>query len=55
MRGVRLPAYATWWIRSYILKFLLDNWRMVKVGTTNTRRKLLTISRRKRKAGATGI
>ncbi|QPJ64526.1 MAG: sigma-70 family RNA polymerase sigma factor [Candidatus Nitrohelix vancouverensis] len=41
MRGVRLPAYATWWIRSYILKFLLDNWRMVKVGTTNTRRKLL--------------
>ncbi len=40
-RGVPLPAYATWWIKAYILKFLLDNWRLVKVGTTNTRRKLL--------------
>ncbi|QPJ61401.1 MAG: sigma-70 family RNA polymerase sigma factor [Candidatus Nitronauta litoralis] len=40
-RGVRLPAYASWWIKAYILKFILDNWRLVKVGTTNTRRKLL--------------
>jgi RNA polymerase sigma-32 factor len=40
-RGVRLSSYATWWIRSYILKYMLDNWRLVRVGTTNTRRKLL--------------
>ena len=40
-RGAPLPAYASWWIRAYILKYLLDNWRLVKVGTTNTRRKLL--------------
>ena len=40
-RGVRLSAYATWWIKSYILKYILDNWRLVRVGTTNTRRKLL--------------
>lgn len=40
-RGVRLPVYASWWVRAYILKFILDNWRLVKVGTTNTRRKLL--------------
>ena len=40
-RGVRLSAYATWWIKSYILKYILDNWRLVKVGTTNVRRKLL--------------
>jgi len=40
-RGVPLPAYASWWIKAYILKYLLDNWRLVKVGTTNTRRKLL--------------
>ena len=40
-KGVRLPAYATWWIKAYILKYIMDNWRMVKVGTTNTRRKLL--------------
>lgn len=40
-RGVRLPTYASWWIKAYILKYLLDNWRLVKIGTTNTRRKLL--------------
>ncbi len=40
-RNVRLSAYATWWIKSYILKYILDNWRLVKVGTTNVRRKLL--------------
>src|SRR6185436_12956442 len=39
--GVRLPTYATWWIRAYMVKFLLDNVRMVRVGTTNARRKLL--------------
>lgn len=41
LTGVRLSTYASWWIRAYILKFLLDNWRLVKVGTTNARRKLL--------------
>jgi RNA polymerase sigma-32 factor len=39
--GVRLPTYAAWWIRAYIVKFLLDNVRLVRVGTTNARRKLL--------------
>ncbi len=39
--GVRLPTYAAWWIRAYMVKFLLDNVRMVRVGTTNARRKLL--------------
>ena len=39
--GVRLPTYAAWWIRAYIVKFLLDNVRLVRVGTTNDRRKLL--------------
>ncbi|MBI4666648.1 MAG: sigma-70 family RNA polymerase sigma factor [Nitrospinae bacterium] len=40
-RGARLSTYASYWIRAYILKYLLDNWRLVKVGTTNVRRKLL--------------
>ena len=40
-RGVPLSAYATWWIKSYILKHILDNGRLVRVGTTNARRKLL--------------
>jgi RNA polymerase sigma-32 factor len=39
--GVRLPTYATWWIRAYMVKYLLDNVRMVRVGTTNARRRLL--------------
>lgn len=40
-KGVPLPAYATYWVRAYIMKYILDNWRLVRVGTTNTRRKLL--------------
>lgn len=40
-KGTRLSTYATWWIRSRIIKYLLDNWRQVRVGTTNARRKLL--------------
>lgn len=39
--GVRFPTYATWWVRAYILKFMLDNIRLVRVGTTNVRRKLI--------------
>ncbi len=40
-KEVRLPAYASWWIKAYILKYIMDNWRLVRVGTTNARRKLL--------------
>lgn len=40
-KGVRLSTYASYWIRAYMLKYLLDNWRLVRVGTTNVRRKLL--------------
>ena len=40
-KGARLPTYAAYWIRAYILKYILDNWRLVRVGTTNMRRKLL--------------
>jgi len=39
--GTRLSTYATFWIRSRMVKYLLDNWRLVRVGTTNARRKLL--------------
>jgi RNA polymerase sigma-32 factor len=39
-RGVKLSSYAAWWIRAYILKFILNNWRMVKLGTTQAQRKL---------------
>ncbi len=39
-RGVRLSSYASWWIRAYMLKFILNNHRMVKLGTTQAQRKL---------------
>jgi RNA polymerase sigma-32 factor len=39
-RGIRLCSYAAWWIRAYILKYTLDNWRLVKAGTTATQRRL---------------
>ena len=39
-RGVKLSSYAAFWIRAYILKFILNNWRLVKIGTTQAQRKL---------------
>jgi RNA polymerase sigma-32 factor len=39
-RGVRLPTYAQWWIRAYILKFILENFSLVRIGTTQAQRKL---------------
>ena len=55
-RGTRLTTYAAWWIRAYILKFLLDNARMVKIGTTNARRKILmNLNREKLELEAKGI
>jgi RNA polymerase sigma-32 factor len=39
-RGVKLSSYAAWWIRAYILRYIMDNWRMVKLGTTEAQRKL---------------
>ena len=39
-QGIRLSSYASFWIRAYILRFILDNWRLVKIGTTQAQRKL---------------
>ncbi len=39
-KGIKFSYYASFWIKAYILKFIMDNWRMVKVGTTQTQRKL---------------
>lgn len=40
-QGNRFSTYAAWWIKAYILKYLQDNRRIVRFGTTNDRRKLL--------------
>ena len=39
-RGVKFSYYAGYWIRAYILKYIMDNWRLVKIGTTQAQRKL---------------
>jgi RNA polymerase sigma-32 factor len=39
-KGVRFSYYASFWIKAYILKFIMDNWRLVKIGTTQAQRKL---------------
>lgn len=55
-RGTRLPTYAAWWIKAYVIKFLMDNSRMVKIGTTNARRKILmNLNREKRELESQGI
>lgn len=55
-RGVKLSSYAAWWIRAYMLRFILNNWRMVKIGTTQAQRKLFfNLSKEKAKLSAMGI
>jgi RNA polymerase sigma-32 factor len=39
-RNVRVATYATWWIRAYILRHIIQNWRLVRIGTTEAQRKL---------------
>ncbi|MBA3036783.1 MAG: sigma-70 family RNA polymerase sigma factor [Desulfobacterium sp.] len=39
-KNVKLSYYASFWIKAYILKFIMDNWRLVKIGTTQGQRKL---------------
>ncbi|MCL2626717.1 MAG: RNA polymerase factor sigma-32 [Cystobacterineae bacterium] len=39
-RGVRLSSYAAWWIRAYVLRYIMDSWKLVKIGTTEAQRKL---------------
>ena len=55
-RGVKLSSYAAWWIRAYMLRYILANWRMVKLGTTQAQRKLFfNLSKEKARLSAMGI
>jgi len=39
-RNLRLVTYATWWVKAYMLRYIMNNWRLVKIGTTQAQRKL---------------
>jgi RNA polymerase sigma-32 factor len=55
-KGVKLSSYAAWWIRAYIIRFVMDNWRMVKLGTTQAQRKLFfNLAKERQKLLARGI
>jgi len=55
-RGVKLSSYSAWWIRAYMLRFILNNWRLVKLGTTQAQRKLFfNLNKQKAKLSALGV
>ena len=55
-RGIRFPSYAVWWIRAYIIRYIINDWRMVKIGTTQAQRKLFfNLQKEKEKLEAEGF
>lgn len=53
-KGYRLLSYAIWWIRARIHNHIMKFWSNVKIGTTQTQRKLFNkIESAKRKLGLT--
>lgn len=55
-RGVRFPSYAVWWIRAYMIRHIMNDWRMVKIGTTQAQRKLFfNLQKEKEKIEAEGL
>lgn len=55
-KGVKLSSYAAWWIRAYILRYILNNFRLVKLGTTQAQRKLFfNLQKEKSRLSAMGI
>jgi RNA polymerase sigma-32 factor len=55
-RGIKFSYYASFWVKAYILKFIMDNWRLVRLGTTQAQRKLFySLRREKEKLRSQGI
>ena len=55
-KGVKLSSYAAWWIRAYIIRFVMENFRMVKLGTTQAQRKLFfNLAKEREKLLARGV
>ncbi len=55
-KGTKFSTYASFWIRAYMLKYIMDSWSLVKVGTTQSQRKLFyRLNKEKQKLEALGI
>ena len=55
-KGIKFSYYSSFWIKAYILKFIMDNFRMVKIGTTQVQRKLFfNLNRERQKLIAQGF
>jgi RNA polymerase sigma-32 factor len=55
-KGTRFSTYASFWIRAYMLKHLMDSWSMVKIGTKDSHRRLFySLNREKEKLEKSGI
>lgn len=49
-KGVRLITYAVWWIRGYIQEYLMRQYSLVRIGTTQNQRKLFYRLQKEREA-----
>ncbi|HZS38268.1 MAG TPA: sigma-70 family RNA polymerase sigma factor [Polyangia bacterium] len=55
-RGIRFPSYAAWWIRAYVLRHVVNDFSLVKIGTSPLQRKLFfNLKKEKRKLEAAGF
>jgi RNA polymerase sigma-32 factor len=55
-RQIRLISYGVWWIKAYIQNYILKNWSLVKLGTTQAQRKLFfSLARTKRELEKLGV
>jgi RNA polymerase sigma-32 factor len=55
-RGTRFSTYASFWIRAYILKHIMNVWSIVKIGTTQSQRKLFySLNKAKKQFEGQGI
>lgn len=55
-KGTRFSTYSSFWIRAYILKYIMDSWSIVKIGTTQSQRRLFyRLKKEKKKLEAIGV
>lgn len=55
-RKIKFSYYASFWIKAYILKYIMDNWRMVRIGTSHNQRNLFfNLSKEKQRLEFLGI